>query len=147
MLKLTKKLALAVEAVVDIACHGTEEPVQSQGIAVRLSLPKRYLEQVMQQLVRAQILKGVRGPKGGYRLAREGRLISVGDILRVVRGEEDEEDVALASLSELGQRVMLPFWESLEDGLMRRLDEVTVEDLRRQALMSDLDRVGSAAAE
>ena len=71
MLRPSKKLALALEAVVDVAYHGGAEPVQSQDIARRLVLPRRYLEQVLQQLVRAGVLKGVRGPKGGYRLARE----------------------------------------------------------------------------
>jgi Rrf2 family protein len=69
MLRPSKKLVLALEAVTDIAYHGGPEPVQSQDIARRLMLPRRYLEQVMQQLVRAGILRGVRGPRGGYRLA------------------------------------------------------------------------------
>ena len=62
--------------------------MQSQDIARRLVLPRRYLEQVMQQLVRAGILRGVRGPRGGYRLARDRRRVSVGDVVRVVRGSE-----------------------------------------------------------
>jgi Rrf2 family protein len=85
----SKKLVLTLTAVTDIAYHGGAEPVQSQDIARRLSLPRRYLEQVMQQLVRAGILRGVRGPRGGYRLARERRRVSVGDVVRVVRGIED----------------------------------------------------------
>jgi Rrf2 family iron-sulfur cluster assembly transcriptional regulator len=133
MLRLTKKLALAVEAVVDIGCHGGGDPIQSQDIATRLGLPKRYLEQVMQQLVRAGILKGVRGPRGGYRLAREQRRISIGDIFRVIRGGELEEEAPLGSESELGNRVMIPFWTELEDEFIRRLDETTVEDLCRTA--------------
>ena len=52
-------------------------------------LPRRYLEQVLQQLVRAGILKGVRGPRGGYRLARERRRVSVGEVVRVVQGLEE----------------------------------------------------------
>ena len=59
----------------------------------------------MQQLVRAGILRGVRGPRGGYRLARERRRVSVGDVVRVVRGIEDApvlEDLGPAS--ELGAR-------------------------------------------
>ena len=78
MLKPSKKLALALEAVVDVAYHGGAEPVQSQDIARRLGLPRRYLEQVLQQLVRAGVLKGVRGPRGGYRLARERRRVTRG---------------------------------------------------------------------
>ncbi len=134
MLRPSKKLVLALEAVADIAFHGGAEPVQSQDIARRLCLPRRYLEQVMQQLVRAGILRGVRGPRGGYRLARERRRVSVGDVVRVVRGIEDmpaQED--LASASRLGRRVIGPFWASTEQELMARLDRVTIDDLCRRA--------------
>lgn len=138
MLRPSKKLALAVEAVVDIALHSGLDPVQSQDIATRLGLPRRYLEQVMQQLVRAGILKGVRGPRGGYRLSREQRRVSVGDILRVVQGGEPAEEGGVASGSELGRRIMVPFWNELEAGLMRRLEAVTVEDLCRRATAEGL---------
>jgi Rrf2 family transcriptional regulator, iron-sulfur cluster assembly transcription factor len=134
MLRPSKKLVLALEAVTDIAFHGGAEPVQSQDIARRLNLPRRYLEQVMQQLVRAGILRGVRGPRGGYRLARERRRVSVGDVVRVVRGiEELPAQDSLASSSELGRRVVGPFWADTERELMSRLDRVTVEDLCRRA--------------
>jgi Rrf2 family protein len=130
----SKKLVLTLTAVTDIAYHGGTEPVQSQDIARRLSLPRRYLEQVMQQLVRAGILRGVRGPRGGYRLARERRRVSVGDVVRVVRGIEDTpmlED--LGPPSELGAKVIGPFWTATEEDLMARLDRVTIEDLCRRA--------------
>jgi Rrf2 family protein len=134
MLKPSKKLALALEAVADIAFHGGAVPVQSQDIARRLGLPRRYLEQVMQQLVRAGILKGLRGPHGGYRLARERRRISVGQVVRVVQGPDDTvEEPGPVSVSVFGGAVMAPFWQDLENELMRRLDEVTIEDLCQQA--------------
>lgn len=134
MLRPSKKLVLALEAVTDIAFHGGPEPVQSQDIARRLDLPRRYLEQVMQQLVRAGILRGVRGPRGGYRLARERRRISVADVVRVVRGiEEPPSHEELSSSSELGRRVVGPFWASTEQDLMARLERVTIEDLCRRA--------------
>lgn len=134
MLKPSKKLALALEAVVDVAFHGGAEPVQSQDIARRLGLPRRYLEQVLQQLVRAGVLKGVRGPKGGYRLARERRRVSVGEVVRVVQGmEEPIGDDTGVSDSALGTRVIGPFWEEVEQDLMGRLDGVSIEDLCREA--------------
>lgn len=134
MLRPSKKLVLALEAVTDIAYHGGAEPVQSQDIARRLNLPRRYLEQVMQQLVRAGILRGVRGPRGGYRLARERRRISVADIVRVVRGlEEPPSHEELGSSSELGRRVVGPFWARTENELMDRLEGITIEDLCRRA--------------
>jgi len=134
MLRPSKKLVLALEAVTDIAYHGGAEPVQSQDIARRLNLPRRYLEQVMQQLVRAGILRGVRGPRGGYRLARERRRVSVADIVRVVRGlEEPPSQEELGSSSELGRRVVGPFWARTERELMDRLESITIDDLCRRA--------------
>ena len=62
MLRLSRKTLLALEAVIDIAYNARPEPVQAKEITARQGVPQRYLEQVMQQLVRAGILKGVRGP-------------------------------------------------------------------------------------
>ena len=138
MIKPSKKLALAVEAVVDIAYHGTAEPVQSQDIGRRLNLPRRYLEQVMQQLVKAGILKGVRGPRGGYRLARERRRISVADVVAVV--DANEAEPSTISTSELGEQVMAPFWAGHERAALARLDSVTIEDLCREAEKSRVRR-------
>ena len=92
MLRLTKKLLFAIEAVLDIAYNGGAQPVQSGEITGRQGIPRRYLEQVLQQLVRAGILEGVRGPKGGYRLARERRRISLGEIVRVVQSLDGAGD-------------------------------------------------------
>lgn len=130
MLKLSKKLLFAIEAVVDIAYNAGSQPVQSREITRRQGIPRRYLEQVLQQLVRADILHGVRGPKGGYRLARERRRISVGDITRVVRAMETAANpVEDPAGSELGHKVVRPIWVQLQEDVMRRLDDITVEDL------------------
>ncbi|MEE8548688.1 MAG: Rrf2 family transcriptional regulator, partial [Alphaproteobacteria bacterium] len=66
MVNLSKKLLFAIEAVLDIAYNAGNQPVQSREVTRRQGIPKRYLEQVLQQLVRAGILTGVRGPRGGY---------------------------------------------------------------------------------
>ncbi|MEO1092050.1 MAG: Rrf2 family transcriptional regulator [Pseudomonadota bacterium] len=134
MIKPSKKLALALEAVCDIAYNGASEPVQSQDIARRLQLPRRYLEQVMQQMVRAGILRGVRGPRGGYRLARERRRISVADVVSVVQAmdaatAEDDDRTASA----IGQAVTQPFWNEVERDVLARLSASTIEDLCREA--------------
>ena len=130
MLKLTKKLLFAIEAVLDIAYNAGNLPVQSSEITRRQGIPRRYLEQVLQQLVRAGVLQGVRGPRGGYRLARERRRISVGEIVRVVRSLETGEDpIEGDGGAELGHKVVRPLWQELQEELMRRLDETTIEDL------------------
>ena len=144
MLRPPRKIALAGEAVLDIAHHGGADPVQSRDIAERMGLPRRYLEQMLQQLVRAGILRGIRGPRGGYRLARERRRITVGEIVRVLARADEEADPP-ASHSELGQRVMGPFWRELEEEIMARLDSVTVEELCRRAEQEGVQSVGRSA--
>src|SRR5579871_3373757 len=130
MLKLSRKTLLALEAVIDIAFNARPEPVQAKEITARQGVPQRYLEQVMQQLVRAGVLAGVRGPRGGYRLARERRRISLGDIVRVVRALDGGEDpLEVDEGAELGKRVVRPLWQELQDEVMQRLDSITVEDL------------------
>jgi Rrf2 family iron-sulfur cluster assembly transcriptional regulator len=134
MLRLSKKLLFAIEAVLDIAYNAGTLPVQSGEITRRQGIPRRYLEQVLQQLVRARVLSGVRGPRGGYRLARERRRITMGEIVRVVRsldaGEDPLEDDAGA---ELGHKVVRPVWLELQDKVMTELDRITIEDLCARA--------------
>ncbi len=130
MLRPSKKMLYAIEAVLDIAYHAGGEPVQSREITRRQGIPKRYLEQTLQQLVRAGLLTGVRGPRGGYRLARERRRISVGEIVRVVRsleaGEEGPEELPSSAL---GLQVIHPMWTDLQDEIMQRLDGITIDEL------------------
>jgi Rrf2 family transcriptional regulator, iron-sulfur cluster assembly transcription factor len=144
MLRLSRKSLLALEAVIDIAYSARAEPVQAKEITARQGVPQRYLEQVMQQLVRAGILKGVRGPRGGYRLARERRRISIGDVVRIAMAiDEAEED--FDGGSELGRKVVVPLITSLQEEIMKKLDEMTIEDVCRRARSLNLAS-GSAAA-
>ncbi len=134
MIRLTKKLLFAIEAVLDVAYNGGLAPVRSSAITERQRIPRRYLEPVLQELVRHGILLGIRGPSGGYRLARERRRISVGDIVRTVRGLETAEDpITDPAGSALGHEVVRPLWLELQDEMMRRLDSLTLEELCSRA--------------
>ncbi|MGH6973625.1 MAG: RrF2 family transcriptional regulator [Stellaceae bacterium] len=130
MVRLTKKLLFAIEAVLDIAYNAGSLPVQSGEITRRQGIPRRYLEQVLQQLVRAGVLAGVRGPRGGYRLALERRRISLSEIVRVVQTLDGGDDPLTEDAgAELGHRVVRPLWQELNVEVMARLDGITIEDL------------------
>jgi len=124
MLKLSRKTLLALEAVIDIAFNARPEPVQAKEITARQGVPQRYLEQVMQQLVRAGILKG--------------RRISVGDVVRVAESIEDDEEKH-SPRSDLGMRIVAPFVVTLQEELMTRLDSVSIEDLCQRARTAGVD--------
>jgi Rrf2 family iron-sulfur cluster assembly transcriptional regulator len=70
---LSRRSVLAIAAVVDVALHSRSAPVAAKALAARHKLPPRHLETLLQGLVHAKILKGVRGPRGGYELARQRR--------------------------------------------------------------------------
>lgn len=134
MPRLSKKTMFAIEAVLDIACHDGELPVRSGDITERQRIPKRYLEQVLQHLVHAGILAGKRGPRGGYRLGRDRTLITLGEVVRVVRRLEAETEPNDPSIgSPLAHEVVWPMWEKLRDDMMMQLDIVTIDELCRHA--------------
>lgn len=129
MSAIGRKALLAIEAVLDIALHAGDRAVQSGDITRRQRIPQRYLEQVLQALVRQGVLVGVRGPRGGYRLARERRRISLAEIVATVRTLEEGEAKAETTISELQSRVVQPIAEELEALLQSRLEALTIDDL------------------
>src|SRR5260370_19817292 len=131
MPRLSKKTMFAIEAVLDVAFHVGEHPVRSGDITERQRIPKRYLEQVLQHLVRAGILSGKRGPRGGYRLGREQRRITLGEVVRVVRkleAETEPNDPAIGS--PLPHRVGGPKAEKLRRDRMAPRDNLSFAHLR-----------------
>jgi Rrf2 family iron-sulfur cluster assembly transcriptional regulator len=134
MLGLPNKTLVAIEAVLDIAFNAGGAPVQSGDITARQGIPRRSLEPVLQQLTRSGVLTGVRGPRGGYRLARERRRITLGEIVRVISGHDQPMGVvADAEGSELGVKVVRPLWLELGTEVMARLEQVTLDDLCSRA--------------
>lgn len=137
MIQLSRKSLLALEAVLDVALHARPDPVQARDITERQGVPQRYLEQVMQALVKADILRGVRGPRGGYRLARERRRISVREIFQVVEAL-DNDGSGICSQSELSARIIEPFHGHLQKALAAAVGDTSIADLCRDA-ERDLD--------
>ncbi len=134
MPRLSKKTMFAIEAVLDIAMNAGDQPVRSGDITRRQNIPKRYLEQVLQHLVREGVLAGKRGPRGGYMLGRERRRISLGDIIRVVQQLEAETEPQDETVgSPLAHMVVWPTWNRLREEVMSRMDAITIEDMVRDA--------------
>ncbi len=133
ILRLSKKLMFAIEAVLDIAYNASSQPVQSGAINERQGIPRRYLEPVLQQLVRAGILDGVRGPHGGYRLSRQRKEITLADIARAVRSSEAAQDADLTGGSPLGHRIVRPLCLELSGKWMSQLETITIDDLCNKA--------------
>lgn len=128
MIKLSRKSLLALEAVLDVALYARPNPVQAREITARQKMPQRHLEQVMQALVKADILRGARGPRGGYRLARERRRISVREIFETIEAIDGGEGTK-TSQSELATLIINPFYTRLQSALIEAVGETTIADL------------------
>ena len=88
-MRLTTKGRFAVTALLDMAIHAGENPVSLTEIAERQSISVAYLEQLFGKLRRAGLVVSVRGPGGGYCLARGACEISAADIINVVEDNLD----------------------------------------------------------
>ena len=131
---LSRRSMLAVAAVVDVALHARPMPVAAKALAARHRLPPRHLETLLQGLVHANILKGVRGPRGGYELARERRKISVGEIVRtaIALSANDPEELAISS--KLIEKIVEPTVKKAGETFLANLDAVTVDDLCNETI-------------
>ena len=101
MFKIQKRIIYAIEAVLDIALNAGAEPVQNISIAKRQGIPKRYLEQTLQVLVKSKILVASRGPRGGYRLAKERRKIKILDVVIAVSDKNQSSELYKSKLSNI----------------------------------------------
>ena len=135
---LAKKLFYAVEAVLFIAYNSGNGPISGRDIAAKQGLPPRYLEQLMQRLVRAGILRGVRGPHGGYLLARERRRITVGEICEALGEESDNAHMQDYGGTPLGGKIVLPVWEKAHRQTMEYLKQVNLAELCEKALTQNI---------
>ena len=133
MIQLSRRSLLAITAVVDIALHARPAPVAAKALAARHELPPRHLETVLQALVRVGILKGVRGPRGGYELAKERRRITAGEIVRAAMQANADETLPPLPRSALVDAVIDPMMQQAMEAWLARLDAITVADLCREA--------------
>ena len=126
MLKIQKKIIYAIEAVVDIALNSGFGPVQNEEIAKRQGIPKRYLEQTLQILVKKKILVGSRGPKGGYSLAKERRKVMIADIIKSVF---NDKKISNNFSSNLSQKIIIPLINEVTENCYKKFMDISVEEI------------------
>lgn len=129
---VSRKGILAIAAVIDIAIYAHGRPVSAKALAARHRLPPRHLEPVLQALVRDGILKGIRGPHGGYEPAREPKRITAEDILRAAGGAEEADEPPLPA-SGLVNDVVHPALVEAERTFSAALGQINVEDMMKRA--------------
>lgn len=130
----------AIAVALDVAFHAGrgDALVGAAEVAERLGAARRGLEPVLQALTRAGLLDSVRGPRGGYRLARRARDISMLDVIGALAEGDLPPEPGLAGA--LQDAVVLPLWRELDRALRDRLAGITLEELVRRAQAAGLRR-------
>jgi Rrf2 family iron-sulfur cluster assembly transcriptional regulator len=132
MALLARKGILAIAAVIEIAAHARRGPLSAKALAARYGLPLRHFEPVLQALVRHGILRGIRGPRGGYELARARSRISAEEILQAVGTAEEADETSLAR-SQLLNTVVMPALGQAEHAFSAALARINLEELTLSA--------------
>lgn len=124
-MKLSTKGRYAVTAVVDVAIHQESQAVTLADISARQGVSLSYLEQLFSQLRRAGLVQGMRGPGGGYRLARPANAVSVAEVIVAVDGpvNTDSESCLTHEL-----------WGELSEQLHEMLSDITLASLAEREI-------------
>jgi Rrf2 family iron-sulfur cluster assembly transcriptional regulator len=129
---MSRKGILAIAAVIDIALNSEVRPVSAKALASRHGLPPRHLEPVLQALVHEGILRGVRGPRGGYELGRNTDAITANEILKAA-GTVEETTMPRVPDSHLVGEVVLPALAQAEKAFAAALSTIHLADLLKRA--------------
>jgi Rrf2 family iron-sulfur cluster assembly transcriptional regulator len=129
-MRLTTKGRFAVTAMLDLALNGADGPVTLAGISERQKISLSYLEQLFGKLRRRALVESVRGPGGGYHLARDPALVSVADIVRAVEEPIDSTPCGGRENCRGNERCMThDLWEELNSTVYGFLAGVKLSQL------------------
>ncbi len=126
-MNISVKSEYALQAIFDLACRNSSEPVKIAEIARRQSIPQKFLELILANLKQGGFVESRRGAEGGYLLAKSPESITVGDVLRFVEGRNEER-------SKVRRESQGPFsqvWDSVDQALDSVLDHATFAQLVR----------------
>lgn len=131
-MKISTKGRYALRLMLDLALNNTGEFIPLKTVSERQEISVKYLEQIITTLVKAGFVKGLRGSKGGYKLAKNPEDYTVGMILRLTEGSLApvaclEDDVNTCERCD--DCITLELWKKLYDAINSVVDNMTLEDL------------------
>jgi Rrf2 family iron-sulfur cluster assembly transcriptional regulator len=154
-MKLTTKGRYAVMAMTDLAGHSSGEstvkPVTLADIAARQDISLSYLEQLFSRLRKSGLVRSVRGPGGGYRLARPASEVRIADIMLAVneplRSVRCKPNSGVGCMADKSRCLTHDLWEELDNQIYIFLSKVSLEDVcARRVLGSGQSRLAQALA-
>ncbi len=135
-MRLSTKGRYGLKAMYNLALRYGDGPVTLKTIAEDENISESYLEQIFLVLRNEKILDSIRGPKGGYMLARKPNEITVGDVLRALEGELSPAECVIEdySCSKEDKCVTKEIWEKIKTSVDDVVDSITLDDMVRQEI-------------
>ena len=134
-MKISTRGRYAMRMLADIAEYGQDAPVSLDAVSKRQDISRKYLEQIVLRLTAADLIKGARGPQGGYRLSRPAQEITLEEILTAAEGSLSPVacmDDSPNQCDRCGICRTLPVWEGLDRTVREYLSGITLGDLIEQ---------------
>ncbi|MFT7299693.1 MAG: Rrf2 family iron-sulfur cluster assembly transcriptional regulator [Porticoccus sp.] len=132
-MRLTTRGRYAVTAMLDLALHGENGPVSLASVSRRQDISLSYLEQLFAKLRQQELVRSVRGPGGGYRLARSGDDIHVAEIIDAVNESIDATSCGGKGNCNSGEVCLTHhLWDDLSEQIHRFLSGITLDGLVNQ---------------
>jgi len=129
------KSEYGVIALLELALHSGQGPLQVRAIARRRGIPVRFLEQVMSALKKAGLVESIRGAQGGYRLAKPPGKIQLSDVIQAIEGPIISMDIGAEKKSigwkelQTEDRVVREVWEKVKISVIEALSSMTLQDM------------------
>jgi len=141
LVRLTTKGRYAVTAMLDLAYHSQKKPVTLTDIATRQTISLSYLEQLFARLRRAGMVKGVRGPGGGYKLNRKAADINIADIIAAVDEQIDSTRCGGEANCQKHQACLThDLWMGLSDQIRSYLKSISLAELLEKHHVQEVAR-------
>lgn len=137
MNRFPAKVIYGIMATIELACHDRSVPLQAKAIAKRQGIPSRFIEQILQQLKQAGIIRSLRGAQGGYTLVQDPQQLSLAELVNSMNGAESTSSILNGSTGhpenpEVSNTILSNIWAQVQEAEQSVLRVISLQSLVEQ---------------
>ncbi len=131
------KVTYGIMATIELACHDRTIPLQAKTIAKRQGIPSRFIEQILQQLKQAGIIRSLRGAQGGYTLVPNPQDLSLAELVNSIKGIDPTSPTVNRSTehpenSQVSSALLSQIWAQVQEAEQAVLRMISLQSLVEQ---------------
>ena len=141
--QMSKKSGYAIRGLLELALRGDEGPVNVRTLAQAQDIPIRFLEIILNELKQGGFVLSVRGKAGGYRLSREARDVTIGQVIQFLDRNMKAHDTAADILPHQGDFALSSMMDKINQAISDVCDETSLEDMAAEVMKNQSAFVSS----